>query len=278
MGKPTSYDDIDDQLLADFNIKDEDDLDDEEVDLNITEDEEVEEIEEVDKEPEEIEEPEKTEETVEDKSEPKTFTKDEQKEYNFKNLRLENSKLKEETQRLAQEAEFVKQLALQNGYTDVEAFKADLKEAQMLKEAQTKGIDPAQYKETMELKEKVAKLEEQSKMQEVQEKALNFKSAVLEAVNEYELGEGGQKEILDRLENAGFTVESILALPNPKIVIDGVLADIIKTNSVQAQLAKIEKQSKVADTRHDDSGVDTKVTLDDLVKSEIEEYKKNNYY
>ena len=271
--------DIDDILADEFKLNfDEPDESEEEADeLSDTTEEADEnlETEEVTEEPE----AEVTEEPKEETDKkPYKYTEEEKKEYNFKNLREENARLKDEQAKLTKQEEFLQDLAEKNGYTDIETFKSDLREAQLAKEAQEKGIDPRLYKETADLRKEVETLKQERQKQEVLSKAQLFRGAVEEAISEYELGEDGQQEIFSRLEDAGYTLDVLLGLPNPKVVVNGVLADIIRKTTVQKQIADIEKKSKVSDTRHDDSGSDEKFTLDDLIGKEIADYKKNNFY
>jgi hypothetical protein len=287
MSKPLTIDDIDDELDQELNINQdleaehEDDPGSqgksgyEELDQEVEDEQEEDEGDEDAGDADDLEDQDQVEDITPVKEK---HTKDEQKEYSHKLLREENAKLKQQQEQLAQEAQFLEELAQQNGYTDVEQFKADLREAQLAKEAKERGIDPVLYKETADLKREVELLKKEQKQQEVYAKAARFTSAVSQAIDEYDLGDDGRQEIFSRLEAEGYTAELILQLPNPKIVIDGVLADVIKKNSVQTQIKKLEKQSKVAGERHDDSGIETKMTLDDLLDEEMKEYKKDNFY
>lgn len=204
--------------------------------------------------------------------------KKDKKAFAFEQLRKENSSLKEVKQKYDQENAFIKDMAAQYGYTDVEKFKVDYRNAQLAREAQEKGKDPELYKETAILKEKIANLERENQQKELMVKAGNFKSAVETAIKEYNLGDNGQNEIFSRLEAAGFTVDTILSLPNPKIVINGVLADKIQEASRQNQLKKMEKLDKIADIKHNANSSSGKITIDDLIKSDLEDLKANNYY
>lgn len=205
-------------------------------------------------------------------------SKEDKKEYAFSELRKENEELRRERERLADYESTIKDLALSNGYTDVEAFKRDLRAAQIAKEAQEKGVDPALYRETAELKEKVARLEAENRQQELIHKAELFRDAIDKAVSEFDLGDEGRGEIFSRLEAAGYTVDLVLQLPNPKIVIDGLLADKIQERTKQEHLKKIEKLGKVADEKHTPNAANAKVTIEDLLQADLSDYKERNNY
>ena len=211
------------------------------------------------------------------KDKTKKVSKDDQKEFNFANMRKENSDLKAEKARLAQEEAFLKEMAAQYGYTDVAKFKEDYRTARLVKEAKEKGVDPVLYKENADQARRIEALEKRDKEREFETKASNFKNAVENAISSYNLGEAGRELIFQRLEEAGFTVETILSLPNPKLVLDGVLVDKIQEKVRQDHLNKSKKIDDVADVKHNSSEKSDKLSLDDLIKSDIEEIKANYF-
>lgn len=211
------------------------------------------------------------------KDKTKKVSKADQKEFNFANMRKENSDLKAEKARLAQEEAFLKEMATQYGYTDVAKFKEDYRTARLVKEAKEKGVDPVLYKENADQARRIEALEKRDKEREFEAKASNFKNAVETAISSYGLGETGRELIFQRLEEAGFTVETILSLPNPKLVLDGILVDKIQEKVRQDHLNKSKKIDDVADVKHNSSGKSDKLSLDDLIKSDIEEIKANYY-
>ena len=212
------------------------------------------------------------------KDKPKKVSKADQKEFNFAAMRKENSALKAEKARLAQEEAFLKEMAAEYGYPDVAKFKEDYRTARLVKEAKEKGVDPVLYKENADQARRIEALEKKDKEREFEARASNFKNAVETAINSYDLGETGRELIFQRLEEAGFTVETILSLPNPKLVLDGILVDKIQEKVRQDHLNKSKKIDDVADVKHNSSGKSDKLSLDDLIKSDIEEIKANYYY
>ena len=218
-----------------------------------------------------------TQNTDDGKDKNKKVSKDDQKEFSFANMRKENSELKAEKARLAQEEAFLKEMATQYGYTDVDKFKEDYRTARLIKEAKDKGVDPVLYKENADQARRIEALEKSNNQRELEAKASNFKNAVETAISSYGLGETGRELIFQRLEEAGFTVETILSLPNPKLVLDGILVDKIQEKVRQDHLNKSKKIDDVADVRHNSSGKSDKLSLDDLIKGDIEEIKANYY-
>ena len=201
-------------------------------------------------------------------------TADEKKEFAFSKIRQENSALKQEKQKLQQESDFLKELASSYGYTDVEKFKEDVRNAKLAQEAKQKGIDPAIYKQLDENKREIARLKAEREQERLLTRASGFKTAVEEATSKYNVS---REEVFKRLEDAGFTVDSILSLPDPNIVIKGLLTDKILEVSKQKDLKRKETLENLADTKHSGGSSEKTVTLDDLLKSDMEEYKKANY-
>lgn len=190
-----------------------------------------------------------------------------QEEYNFAQLRAEKKALE-------QEAKFVKDLAAQYGYTDVEQFKVDYQKARDVQEAKNKGVDPAMFARQAELEREVNRMKAE-KVQEAQNQSVaNLTKAIDAAVRDYTLGEKGQDLIISRLENAGIPIETLLAVPNPKVLIDGVLADKISAKAKQDNIKKLEKLDNVADDKHTGTPAKGKLTVDDLIKSELPELEK----
>lgn len=202
------------------------------------------------------------------------ITTDEKKEYAFSKIRQENSQLKQEKQKLQAESDFVKELAASYGYTDVDKFKEDVRIAKLNQEAKAKGIDPEIYKQLDDNKREIERLKQESAQKTLNERALNFKNAVEKAVSDYKVD---KNDIFNKLEEAGYTVDKILDEPNPGIVLKGILMDEILEVHKQNELKKQETLDNLADVKHE-SGVSAKaVTLDDLIKSDIEELKANYY-
>lgn len=198
----------------------------------------------------------------------------EKKEYAFGKIRQENANLKQEKQKLEQESAFLKELASSYGYSDVNKFKDDVRKARLDQEAKQKGIDPEIYRQLDDNKREIARLKAERDQDRLMSRATGFKSAVEEATNSYGVT---RDEIFLRLEDAGYDVNTILSLPNPKIVIDGLLTDKILEASRQKDLKKRETMDNLADEKHDNSASEKEVTLDDLLKADMEAYKKANY-
>ena len=212
-----------------------------------------------------------------DKSDSKPSAED-KKEFAFSKMRKENSDLKNQLNEKNAESEFLNKLAAQYGYTDVKKFQADYEKARVQQEAKDKGLDPVLYSQLQESNKRIAELENKQKETELMNKANNFKNAVDKAVADYNLGEDGRNEIFNKLEEAGFSVDTLLTIPNPEILIKGILSDKIAEFSKQKQIDKLEKLDNLSDDKHNGDVPDGNVSLDDIIAKEMKQYKSDNFY
>ena len=205
-------------------------------------------------------------------------TKDEQQSYSFKALREERDNYRKQSEQYESDSTFLKELAGYYGYTDSDAFKKALRDAQLEKEATNKGVDPVMYKELSEQRERIRQLEEEQETRELNIKAEEFNNAVEDISKELGLGEDGKDIIFQRLIDNGYTqLNQILELPNVKPLLKGILSDYVKTSVEQKQIKAIEKVNSVSDSPANDSGTDTGVSLDDIIAKEMKKYKEDNF-
>jgi hypothetical protein len=201
--------------------------------------------------------------------------KSSKKDYAFANLRSENTTLKKERDSYKVDSDYLKELAASYGYDDTAKFQDAIKQARYQKEAQEKGYDPVLYRKTMEQEARIRQLEKERE-QEIQDRKIErFQNALDDAVKEYGLD---AQEIFDKLENSGLSVETVLNVDNPKILLDGLLIDEIKNNAKQAQINDLQNLKGLAEDKNETNAQVNKLTVDDLLKDEIARYKKENYF
>lgn len=203
---------------------------------------------------------------------------DSKKDYAFAKIRQENSTLKAKAKDAEANETFLKQLAANYGYNNVEDFVKAYNDARVIQEAKDKGYDPVLYKESQDNKRRIEQLEKELANRDMESKALNIRNVIEKAVSDYKLGDNGRNEIFTRLEEAGYTVESLLSSPNPEIVVKGVLSDKIAEISKQKQVEKLEDLNSLAEEKHDGATPDKSFNLDDIIAQEMKEYKANNFY
>lgn len=197
------------------------------------------------------------------------------KEHAFANLRSENSNLKKERDAYKTDSDYLKELAASYGYEDVQKFQDAIREARYQKEAESRGYDPALYKKTMEQERRIAQLEKERE-QEIQDRKIErFQNALDNAVKEYGIE---AQEIFDKLENSGLSVETVLSVDNPKILLDGLLIDEIRNNAKQTQIQDLQNLKSLAEDKNEQTGTVASVTIESLLKDDLAKYKKDNYF
>lgn len=209
------------------------------------------------------------EEATEPKEKDKTY-------HAFADLRAQNSSLKKEKEALEADSSFLKELASNYGYTDTNSFVKAYKEAKMQQEAKTKGYDPELYRQNMEQRERIEALEKQRQQDLMDRKLERFKGALETAAASYNVS---QDEIFSRLEKSGLDADTILSVPNPKLLIDGLLVDKIQSSAKQSQINEIKNMNDLVEDKNETNGgvVDT-ISIDSLLKEDLAKYKADNFF
>ena len=192
------------------------------------------------------------------------------KDYAFAELRAENGTLKKE-----RDSDYLKELAASYGYDDVQKFQEAIRTARYQKEAQEKGYDEALYKKYREQELRIAELEKKNQEEITQRQLDKFQTALTNASTTYGIEE---KEILERLENEGVTVEEILSANNHKLLINGVLVDEIKNSAKQKEIENLQNIKSLAEDKNEQGTAKTAVTIESLLKDDLAKYKKDNFY
>ena len=193
----------------------------------------------------------------------------------FADLRKQNSDLRKEKEALTADSVFLKELASSYGYTDTKQFVQAYKDAKIKKEAETKGYDPELYRQTIEQRERIEALERQRE-QDIQTRQLaTFKFVLDEAAVKYNVS---QEEIFDRLDKSGLDANTILAIPNPKLLIDGLLVDKIQENAKQSQINTMKNLQDFSEGKNEDGGNAKGITIDSLLKDDLAKYKADNFF
>ena len=193
----------------------------------------------------------------------------------FADLRAQNSNLKKEKEALTADSDFLKDLAAQYGYTDTSAFMKAYKEAKMQREAKEKGYDPELYRQNIEQRERIEALEKQREQDLMDRKLERFKAALDSAMETYNVS---QEEVFARLEKSGLDVDTLLAVPNPKLLIDGLLVDKIQANAKQSQIQEQNNMKDLVEDENETGGIDKTITIDSLLKDDLAKYKADNFF
>lgn len=216
------------------------------------------------------------EETKEDNQPKKKYTQQEKQNYAFNQMRIENKNLREAQKNYTAVLE---RLARMSGYADVNSMLTQLNQKLDEQEAKNQGVSPEVYKKLNEQELAIKQLKHREEQIAFDNKVLNLKSAIDDVKNQYGFSNDDVKEMLGVLEKEGYTLETLVASPNPKFIITGAFGDKIYKASRQKEL-EMEKQQTLLDTTKI-SNTQKRVTSseDDELEAELRAYaKENNYY
>lgn len=213
-----------------------------------------------------------TEEKPQENDEGKSESK---KDHAFAELRTQNNSLRKERDEYKADSEYLKELAASYGYDDVKKFQEDVRITRYQKEAQEKGYDETLYRKYREQELRIAELEKKNQEEITQRQLEKFQTALSNASKTYDIDE---KEILNRLEDEGITVDEILSSNNHKLLINGVLIDEIKNSAKQKEIENLQNIKSLAEDKNEQGTVSHTVTIESLLKDDLAKYKKDNFY
>lgn len=197
-------------------------------------------------------------------------SKDEQKDYNFAKLRSEKEAAEKQ---LLEQAALMKKLAEASGYNSVEEYKQVLENRLIEEEAKKQGVSPKMYKELSEAKSKVQKLEAEKLELDNRIKLEAFSKEIANVVGSYGLSEDTGDEIVKRFAELGYTLETLLSVPHPEILIKGVIADKLNEKSTKEQANKAKAEN--VDTKTIPSAKVEVKSIEQLIDDEMRTYAKS---
>jgi len=182
-----------------------------------------------------------------------------------------------------------KRLAKQAGFgNDVDGYLKMLDDKLLEREAEASNLTPEQYVQQIRKEQEVKGKEEVLTQREraIQEKEnqlrfITFDSTLQNIVKEYNLTDNERDNLLNGLGKEGYTLEQLINLPNPGLILKGALVGTIVSKKEQERL---ERESKFKDLDSDpiNSEPQNSKTIDELedelIKQEMEEYMRERGY
>lgn len=206
----------------------------------------------------------------------KKHTKEEQREFAFAKLNKERS---EALAKAKEYEDMFNDLARMAGYADVDSYKNQLKQAMEAKHAQNQGVSPEVYRKLQQQEAQIRRLNEQNLMQFQQSRAQNFQKALDGVVKEYGFNQDDVNEMFGSLQEAGYTLDTLLQQPNPDLIIRGAFMNKINERAIQSQREKEADVSKGLDTtKHNLNEPAPTYDLDADVMSAVKEYADSMGY
>lgn len=213
---------------------------------------------------------------IDDQKSKVKHTKDEQRDFAFAKLNRERS---DALAKAKEYEDMFNDLARMAGFSDVNSYKAQLKQAMDAKNAQKQGISPEVYRKLQEQEAQINRLNTQNIIQIQQARVNNFQKALDDVVKEYNFSQEDVNDMFDNLQKAGYTVDTLLQQPNPDLIIRGAFMSKINERTVQNQRELEAKASKGVDTtKHDSNESAPAYDLDADVMASLKEYADSMGY
>lgn len=202
-------------------------------------------------------------------------TKEEQRAYAFNKLAGEKANAVKE---LKKYEALLDRLANASGAATRDAYIESLDKKLVDFEAKKQGVTPEVYQQLQQQKEQLDYLKNQETQRIKQQKANNFKSALDDVVKEYDFKEEDVSSMFSILEKDGYTLDTLLSLPNPKLVIKGALMDKINEKNVQRQRDKQAKEQINVDGEQFITTNNAVYDEDEEIRKEVLSWARENGY
>jgi hypothetical protein len=270
--------------LKDLGVLDEIEKEEEDDELEDNPDEdEIEEEEELEEELEEDEEvldgeDDEDEEVLTEKPDLKTKpTKEDKERFAFEKLRKE---AKEKDEQLRQKEDQLKQLdevAAAYGYTDSKAMIDTIQKQAMKKRADEQGIDIKIYEELQNTKKQIEQLKKEKEQEESSRRVTMFIDKINTFSEKQSLSVDEKEELINRLDEDGFTIETLYNIKNYEKLFTGYLSDKILEKTKQKDLQKEEKRKRLKEDRitnpsNQKETIDANKLIDTLIKNARSRY------
>lgn len=247
-------------------LEDEEELEEEELleeDLEETEDEE-ESLEEDDEDFEELEDEEEKSPLGELEFKSKKPTSEEKTRFAFEKLRKENQEKKAELERLDE-------IAKTYGYDSHKIMLDALEKDAMAKKAAKEGIDPKFYEDLQKTKRELEALKRQREEDTQKTLVTTINSRIDDFLTEKGLSEQDKVTLITKLEDDGFTLNTLAGIKNYKQLFSGYMIETISERDRQKQLEKEGKRKRLSErkleTTSGESGVDLEKLVANMLKS-----------
>lgn len=190
-------------------------------------------------------------------------SKKSKEEYAWGEMRKKNNAFKEQL-------ETYDVMAKNLGYKSGEELIKAYREQQLEKEATEKGVDPKFYKEFDEMK---SKLESEQNLRAEEAKRVkidSFMQSLDKLSSDNGLTDAEKRNVLDMLEDDGYTVDDIISIKSPRRLLEGYMVEKIAERKVQERLNKADKKEfeerKFSKESKDSDDADWKSEIEEEMK------------
>lgn len=261
-----SIDELDEALEKEFNLSDDEDI------IPLDDESTEEELEEEELAPEEEPQSLDDEDPIPSEEEKPV----DKKEFAFGKLRSENAELKKRLDEVSKYSTEFQELAQNLGFSDAGQLVDEYKKQKIVKEAESRNIDPKLYQQMKQLESEVEMMKREKEEAYRQQGLYRFNTALESVASEFKLSPEERDQILDSMGEDGYTIEDLATLKAPVRVLKGYAAEKIAQQTTQQRLAKEKKAKKLEEPKLDGSTEITEENLEDLIKKEMKEYAEAN--
>jgi hypothetical protein len=279
-------DDILEGAIKELGLKDEEDKDEDELEEDELEDEE-DELEDEEEESEESDEEESDEEEdeeldIEEEEENKGTlgalefkaakpTQEDKQKYAFEKLRKENKEKNDELKKL-------NDIAKLYGYDSHKVMLEALEKDALQKQAKKSGVDPVFYEDLQKTKRELESLKEQQKLDLQRVQVTEINTRIEGFLKEKGLSDSDKVTLISKLEEDGFTLDTLANMKNYKQVFSGYMLDRISAAEKQKELQKVEKKKNLSERKMQTTETSAdKLNLDKLVGDLLKSVGSNRY-
>lgn len=200
-------------------------------------------------------------------------TQEEKQNYAFARLNQERKQFQQQAQHYQ---DLMNELAQASGYANVADYEKAIRSRLDEFHAKQRGISSDVYNQLRQQEQQIRQLQSQRNTEAVRERANAFQNAVNQVKKQYGFNDEDINGMFQNLQDAGYTVQSLLSMPSPELVVRGALADKISERKLQkakAQMDSVKVDSGKLNTSSSAKGY----SEDDELNAEIARWEKQGY-
>lgn len=190
------------------------------------------------------------------------------------------AKLNQERKQFQQQAQhyqdLMNELAQASGFANAEDYEKAIRSRLDEFHAKKQGVSSEVYKQLQAQEQQIKQLQSQRNTEVLRERANSFQNALNHVKKQYGFNDEDISGMFQTLQDAGYTVQSLLSMPSPEMVIRGALADKISERKIQKAKAKMDSV-KVDSDKLNTTGVERGYSEDDELNAEIARWEKQGY-
>ena len=190
------------------------------------------------------------------------------------------AKMNQERKMFQQQAQhyqdLMNELATASGYSNVADYEKAIRSRLDEFHAKKQGVSSDVYNQLRQQEQQIRQLQSQRNTEAVRERANAFQRAVDSVKKQYSFSDEDISGMFQTLQEAGYTVQSLLSAPSPEMVVRGALADKISERKMQKAKAKLDSV-KVDSGKLNTSSSAKGYSEDDELQAEIDRWEKQGY-